>query len=67
MLLEIKVQREDASVEARLESVSLRHLPLAVDNSEGDVFVGRSAREPNRQRISRAIWLEIELRSLCAI
>lgn len=47
MLLEIKVQLEDASIEAGLEPMSFRHLPLTIDYGEGDVFIGSPTRESN--------------------
>jgi len=62
MALEVEVKLEDASVERALESVPLAHLPLLVYDSEGDVLVWDARAEPDRQRVSRAIRLEVELR-----
>ena len=61
MPLKVEVQLQDASIEAALESVPLRHLPLLVDNCEGDILVGHTRTEANRQSVSRPILLQVEL------
>ena len=62
MSLKVEVQLKDASIEASLETVALRHLPLLVHNSEGDIFVGDPGAEANGQGVGRAILFEVELR-----
>ena len=62
MTLKVEVQLKDAPIEASLETVALRHLPLLVHNSEGDVFVGNPCTEANGQGVGRAILFEVELR-----
>ena len=63
MPLEVEVQLQDASIEAALEAVSLRHLPLLVDNGEGNILVRYTRTEANRQSVSRSILLQVELGS----
>ena len=65
--LEVKVELQDASVKASFEAVSLWHLPLFVHNRKGDVLVRNSSTETNRQRVSRSIWLQKELRCSCLV
>ena len=67
MSFEVKVQLENAAIEGTLEAVSLGHLPLFVDDGEGDVFVGDPRTEANRQGIVRAVRLEVELWRSCLV
>ena len=62
MTLKVEVQLKDAPIEASLETVALRHLPLLVHYSEGDVFVGNPSTEANGQGVGRAILFEVKLR-----
>ena len=61
MPLEVEVQLQDASIKAALESMPLRHLPLLVDDGEGDVLIRHPSTEANRQSVSRSILLQVEL------
>ena len=64
MSLEVEVKLEYATIEASLEAVSLGHLPLLVDDGEGDVFVGYPSAEPDGEGVGSTVWLQIELRRL---
>jgi len=59
--LEVKVQLEDASVESSLETMTLRHFPLFVDDRESDVFVRNPSAETNRQGVVCTVGLQVEL------
>ena len=61
MSFEVEVKLEDASIEAAFESVSFRHFPLFVDNGKRDVLIWNPSTEANRQSVSRAVLLQIEL------
>lgn len=67
MPLEVEVKLEDSSVEASLETVPLRHLPLLVHNGECEVLVGHPCVEANCQSVSRTVRLQVKLRCLSPI
>ena len=59
--LEIEVELQDASVEARLEPVPFRHLPLTINNGKSNILVGLSRHKPDRQSVWGSILLQEEL------
>ena len=67
MSLEVEVKLEDAPIEASLESMTLRHFPLLVDNGECDVFIGDACAKTNSQSVGGRVWLQIELWSFSLI
>ena len=61
MPLEVEMQLKYTSVETAFESMSLRHLPLFVYNSECDIFIRYTSAEANRKSICSTIRLKIKL------
>ncbi len=62
MLFEGKVKVEDASVKDALEAVPLGHLPLFIDDLEGDVLVGWPCTKTDDERVGGVRTLQVVLR-----